>query len=173
MVIKNVNDFYTKKDGYRIPKNFLRVAHILFDFEEVAKFAKENNLESSDICIAFETEAEKEFFETKKAEWLKNREEKLEKDYISHCISKLPKEVAKVVSEWDVVSKSPYSDSFYNAKEICWDSKPEGSLRISDHWNFESRGVTHCKLNTTSEYISGTWILARYVDGVYIEIRRF
>lgn len=41
------------------------------------------------------------------------------------------------------VHKSPYSKSFYN-KEVDWGYKPEGVIRISDHWNFLSHNEIHC-----------------------------
>ncbi|MCR8656380.1 hypothetical protein [Paenibacillus endoradicis] len=41
------------------------------------------------------------------------------------------------------VHKSPYSKSFYN-KEVDWGYKPEGVIRISDHWNFLSHDEIHC-----------------------------
>lgn len=82
-------------------------------------------------------------------------------------------EMYDIVSKWEEINGSPYSASFYNTKNIDWGFKPEGSLRLSDHWNFESRGEKHCQLDTTEEYLSGVWILARYENGIYKEIKRF
>lgn len=65
-------------------------------------------------------------------------------------------------------SKSPYSLSYYNSKEIGWGYKPEGSLRISDHWNFGSENE-HCK---TSEPVDG-WALCKFESGVYHLIKTF
>lgn len=35
-------------------------------------------------------------------------------------------------------TKSPYSSSYYNSDEISWGNKPDGSVRLADHWNFET-----------------------------------
>lgn len=46
-------------------------------------------------------------------------------------------------------SNSPYSNSFYYLPEnenISWSYKPEGSLRISNHWSFEANGEIHCEI---------------------------
>ncbi len=70
--------------------------------------------------------------------------------YIFHS---LPKTVditlAKhIKEEWgDIVKKSPYGHSYYNA-EKTWSYTKDGSYRLSDHWNFRSKGVTHCKTDT-------------------------
>lgn len=60
----------------------------------------------------------------------------------------IPQEIIDKMSEWDVIVKSPHSDSFYNSKEISWSSKPDKSFRVSDHWNFEARGSKHCITKT-------------------------
>ena len=72
----------------------------------------------------------------------------------------------KIIKKYNFCQKSPYSDSFYTEGEIDWDSKPEGSLRVSDHWNFESEGETHCKLDSTSEYLQ-KWLVCEYHNGKY------
>ena len=51
-----------------------------------------------------------------------------------------PKEVLEEINKFKHINKSPYSSSYYNVQGITWDYKPEGSLRISDHWNFTSNG---------------------------------
>lgn len=41
-----------------------------------------------------------------------------------------------------IISKSPYGDSYYAHKSnegIDWGTKPEGSYRLSDHWNWGGR----------------------------------
>lgn len=63
-------------------------------------------------------------------------------------------------------SKSPYSQSYYSSSNIDWNYKPEGSLRVSDHWNFtDMYGVTHCK--TTDGKLCQGWAVGRYTDGKY------
>ena len=57
------------------------------------------------------------------------------------------------------ISKSPYSKSYYicenekDLSEINWGGKPDGSLRISNHWNFQTFAGdrTHCKISNTAE----------------------
>lgn len=72
----------------------------------------------------------------------------------------------KIIKKYNFCQKSPYSDSFYTKGEITWGNKPEGSLRLSDHWNFESEGETHCKLDNTSEYLQ-KWLVCEYHNGTY------
>jgi len=48
---------------------------------------------------------------------------------------------------WEIIYKSPYSDSFYSSTDISWDHKPDMSFRVSDHWNFKSMDSIHCKTN--------------------------
>ena len=46
-----------------------------------------------------------------------------------------------------VISKSPYSESFYAHPEddkVDWGYKPDGSYRLSDHWNWFSYNRIHC-----------------------------
>lgn len=57
-----------------------------------------------------------------------------------------PEEIIQEMKNWKIIHKSPYSNSFYNTKDISWVHKPDGSLRVSDHWNFVDKyGVMHCK----------------------------
>lgn len=80
----------------------------------------------------------------------------------------IPKNVVIEIFKNKCFEKSPYSNSFYNSKEIGWNSKPEGSLRISDHWNFNSLGDVHCKLkNYNEEEPYERWLLCKYSNGEY------
>jgi len=82
----------------------------------------------------------------------------------------MPNEVANLINTWGQISKSPYSNSFYNTNEKSWDYTPEGSFRISDHWNFTSDdNKIHCKTNV--EVKPNTWTLAQYSNGVYVVIK--
>lgn len=67
--------------------------------------------------------------------------------------------------EW---SQSPYSYSFYSSKNIDWGHKPEGSLRVSDHWNFGEEGE-HCP---TTEPVNG-WAVCRFENGKYHLVQKF
>ena len=73
--------------------------------------------------------------------------------------------VENKTSEW---SSSPYSASYYDSKNIGWGYKPEGSLRVSDHWNFGADGE-HCP---TAEPVDG-WAVCKYKDGIYHLIQKF
>lgn len=65
--------------------------------------------------------------------------------------------------------ESPYSQSYYffedydKENHIGWYSKPNNSIRISDHWNFYSQGETHCKIDDlkSDEIIKG-WKICKY-----------
>ena len=71
------------------------------------------------------------------------------------------------------IRKSPYGKSFYIVREyndeIDWGKKPDESLRISDHWTFESRNDMHTIL-TDPKNILG--LNGKYVDEVYIDNKR-
>lgn len=81
-------------------------------------------------------------------------------------------EILNYIKDWNIISKSPYSNSYYNSDDIDWDYKPEGSLRLSDHWNFESNGEIHCKLDNTKEYTKKI-LLCEYHNGYYHIIKEF
>ena len=71
----------------------------------------------------------------------------------------IPTELIKEIRGWDKIVKSPYGLSFYN-DEVGWDYKVDGSFRIADHWNFESRGKLHCQ--TTTPIKDGKWALGQF-----------
>ncbi len=91
-------------------------------------------------------------------EYIKNKE-KIMKDIRSN--SGVPSKVADEISKFNVINKSPYSNSFYNTAYIDWGYKAPNSIRISDHWNFTSRGEQHCRLEGVKEYTEG-WKMAQY-----------
>lgn len=84
-----------------------------------------------------------------------------------------PKKVLEEVSKFNYINKSPYSLSYYNVPNVTWDYKPEGSLRISDHWNFISHGEKHCILEGVEEKVENNWMLAKYIDGRYHIVKEF
>lgn len=68
-----------------------------------------------------------------------------------------------IAKNWtDEWSTSPFSYSFYSSKDIGWNHKPkEGSLRVADHWNFNTReerdsGISNGKHCPTAEPV-GSW----------------
>jgi len=80
----------------------------------------------------------------------------------------IPESIQAMMRKWEVIQKSPYSNSFYSSTEIFWSSKPEGSYRVSDHWNFKSNydNKKHCETNgpaPNNTHIS----IAKYTNGKY------
>ena len=65
----------------------------------------------------------------------------------------IPDSIKEMMRTWPVIQKSPYSNSFYSSKDIFWGSKPEGSYRVSDHWNFISNYDTTIKHCATSNHV--------------------
>jgi hypothetical protein len=56
----------------------------------------------------------------------------------------IPDEIIEMMSSWEVINRSPYSDTFYSSTDIGWNHKPDKSYRVSDHWNFTTQGNKHC-----------------------------
>jgi hypothetical protein len=56
--------------------------------------------------------------------------------------------------------KSPWSHSYYSDK-VDWNSKPDKSYRLSDHWNFYTKGKYHCETTTPVEN-NTHWSLGQY-----------
>jgi len=73
----------------------------------------------------------------------------------------IPDNIVDMMKEWPVIYKSPYSKSFYSSSEISWTSKPKESYRVSDHWNFFTRGTYHCRTDkdvpNNAHYAIGKW----------------
>lgn len=82
----------------------------------------------------------------------------------------LPKKVLQDIEKWDIVNKSPYSLSAYDSYGISWDSKPEGSLRVADHWNWYSDGEYHCK---TEDGFKDGWAMGVRENGVYRIVKKY
>jgi hypothetical protein len=59
----------------------------------------------------------------------------------------IPDSIIEHMKGWDIIYKSPYSKSFYSSSDISWTNKPDGSFRVSDHWNFTTNRSEriHCK----------------------------
>ncbi len=62
----------------------------------------------------------------------------------SGFLRRIPVKAAQEILSWDYTYKSPISLSFYSKKKD-WNHTEEGTIRISDHWNFTARGTIHCK----------------------------
>lgn len=78
-------------------------------------------------------------------------------------------EFQKIVDDNNlIITKSPYSDSFYAIKEgekIDWGTKPEGSYRLADHWNWDDG--THCPTDTDTNF---GLAIAQQKNGKYTKI---
>ena len=83
---------------------------------------------------------------------------------------KVPFEALCDIITWDYIHKSPCSLSFYNKKKD-WNITEEGTIRISDHWNFiaykrgrggviEGGGNTHAVSDI--DVPQGTWAKGEY-----------
>lgn len=85
----------------------------------------------------------------------------------------IPEEIKERMKSWYVITKSPYSESFYSSDQIDWSFKPEGSYRVSDHWNFNRKnGRIHCV--TDKEVIDNEEVcLAQYRNGIYRVLARY
>jgi len=57
----------------------------------------------------------------------------------------IPEEIKKMMATWEIINKSPYSDTFYSSTDIDWGHKPDKSYRVSDHWNFYTHEKWHCQ----------------------------
>ena len=86
-------------------------------------------------------------------------------EVLDTCKTLLPPEIFGMVEEWTKIFKSPYGDSFYD-QQVTWTHKPDGSYRVADHWNFQSkgRGKFHCETNT--EISNDThWSIGKWDEG--------
>ncbi len=57
----------------------------------------------------------------------------------------IPADIIEMMKDWEVCFKSPYSNTFYSSTDIGWGHKPDGSYRVSDHWNFYAHDRHHCQ----------------------------
>ena len=97
------------------------------------------------------------------------------KDYSGPiCYLDIDEQVVSSLIKYKAFNKSPYSNSFYNSNDIDWGHKPEGSIRISDHWGFESLGEKHCVIDfedltdeDEQEQLNMSWLVCVYRNGKY------
>lgn len=84
---------------------------------------------------------------------------------IGTAVLTMPEELRKFVIT-QAPNPSPYnreaSGSFYDCTDKTWGYTPDGSIRVSDHWNFYSRGQIHCQTDICDERIAGKWVVAKY-----------
>lgn len=77
-----------------------------------------------------------------------------------HPISHLPIELQSEMKGWQVVSKSPYSQSYYDITNKSWGPDPHGFQRIADHWNWSGEGKLHAQTDVPVK--NGYWTQAKY-----------
>ena len=80
------------------------------------------------------------------------------------------KEIA--IKENLIISKSPYSTSFYahsKSDNISWEHKPNNSYRLSNHWNWTdyNKEVVHCPTITNEDY---GLCICQYINGYYNKV---
>lgn len=153
-------------------KKYLEKKEELFKEREKFCALKENKNKANNYKKALEISKKHNFY----SEELKDMIEDLYSDNNSIAKTKGLIELDKILKdEKREISQSPYSFSIYaikNGEEITWGSKPKESYRLSDHWNFNSQGETHCKLKDNDKYIKKI-ILAKYNGKEYEIIKEF
>ena len=90
--------------------------------------------ETEEVIYATSTECENhesEFYKKQEDDW-------------QVVVDKKAEELLEDIKKYNLNIKSPYSASFYD-KEVDWGNKPDGSYRLSDHWNFYTGSKTHCE----------------------------
>ena len=70
------------------------------------------------------------------------------------------------------ISESPYSGSWYITEigeTIDWGTKPEGSIRISDHWNWKGNfsNEIHCPIAGAGDEPIYKKLVCIYTNGKY------
>jgi hypothetical protein len=87
------------------------------------------------------------------------------------------KDLVSIMKKWKVITKSPYSDSFYDITNKSWeDSFDQPFYRVADHWNFTTQqdDKVHC---ATNKPVSNNkeWVLAKFdpKTNVYNVVKTF
>ena len=70
------------------------------------------------------------------------------------------------------ISESPYSNSWYVTEideTIDWNTKPEGSIRIADHWNWQDdfSNKIHCPIENAGDEPIYKKLVCIYTNGKY------
>lgn len=85
----------------------------------------------------------------KDKEWFERNKEKLvttEVEWEDLPKYGVPEETANRMKTWPIIMKSPLGNSFYSSNNTSFNHKPDGSLRVANHWNFISKrdDKLHC-----------------------------
>jgi|GEM_PF-4541668 len=80
---------------------------------------------------------------------------------MSNAYRTIPDELFDIMKRKNIKYKSPYSCSYYNNSDKTWEYTKPNTIRVANHWNFESQGELHCRID---EQIANKydWIMAKY-----------
>ena len=98
------------------------------------------------------------------------RQKKTER--LERWLACLPQAAADEVRSWENV----YNDGteFFNTSTYPVPATlHNGVLRLAKFWNCNVMGELRYKLETTTERASNQWILAKYDNGIFREIKRY
>lgn len=168
MDIHKKSEFYTggKRGRYKFPKNHLIISRDFPDKYPFLDLAKVNaffadNRRVKEVVVVLNDEEQEQLLSWGQA--LARREK----------WGDMPDAAIDEIESWETQNKSPYSHSYYNA-DVDWDSKPEGSLRLSDHWHWtDEYGALHCQVAGAGQEGIKRWLLCRYEHGQYVIVREF
>ena len=171
MKIKAKSEFWTG-GKYYFPKGWFVADDVLYEFEEVKRFLAKNKRVRF-VCVKFETEDEEKLYEQKTAEREKERDERVRQkktERLERWLACLPQAAADEVRSWENV----YNDGteFFNTSAYPV-TLNNGVLRLAKFWNCNVMGELRYKLDTTMERASNQWILAKYDNGIFREIKRY
>ncbi len=82
----------------------------------------------------------------------------------------MPDEIAELIASWGTIAQSPSGTSIYNTLHKTWGFTPEGSLRASNHWNFQDGygNGPHCPTHSVIAYPrSEPWSIGVFHTGKY------
>lgn len=167
MKIHKKSEFYSggRRGRYSFPKESLLVSRIFpeeysfLDVQAITDFFVSNKRIKEAIIVLDKAEQEQlriwQEVKARREQW-----------------GTMPDAAIEEILSWEVQSKSPYSHSYYNA-EVDWDHKPEGSLRLSDHWGWtDDFGITHCCIRGADSEVR-KWLLCRYECGQYTIVEEY
>src|SRR5690625_2323833 len=75
-------------------------------------------------------------------------------------------DLKEIIKKFKVINKSPFSESFYD-REVDFGEKPEGTIRISKHWNYKSSHDDEVHAVTDKGVKDDNWAVGVYKNGVY------
>jgi len=166
--------YYIKGRGYKLPENTIEITSDGWCAHPMFQLIKYKFLQSEAKTFFEQNKPCKSAFVTLSHDDLK---QKAKEDESKFCRG-VPMEVMQTIKNWKLANRAPYDNSFYNRSSgVSWEHTPDETIRIADHWNFETAydNKIHCILDTTQEYITGIWIMAKYSKelGIYKELHRW